>query len=350
MALISGSVVPEALSQHCRQIAMRARQASIDLASMPTEKKVAALKGAAAQIRADVVGILAANRLDVAAAAGFGLSPAEIDRLVLDPKRVEGIAAGVEAVANLPDPVGEVLERSTRPNGLEICKLRVPLGVVFFIYESRPNVTADAAAVAIASGNAIILRGGKEAAHSSARLVVSVRQAIAAAGLPDDCVQLVDTPNRDAVGALLSMDDLIDIVIPRGGETSIAQPIWPWQRPLPSMQSASGWGSATQLNPFSCTAMWQRTFFRKSLGLLVNIVLQSSAIQPPSISFQAPVQPPLPTLPESFLGRRSLSPSLTHSMPPSITLISTVLGTPIRSLQPTKMPPIVLQHESIQPW
>ena len=100
MALISGSVVPEALSQHCRQIAMRARQASIDLASMPTEKKVAALKGAAAQIRADVVGILAANRLDVAAAAGFGLSPAEIDRLVLDPKRVEGIAAGVEAVAN----------------------------------------------------------------------------------------------------------------------------------------------------------------------------------------------------------------------------------------------------------
>ncbi|MCX7403094.1 MAG: glutamate-5-semialdehyde dehydrogenase [Planctomycetia bacterium] len=221
MALISGSVVPEALSQHCRQIAMRARQASIDLASMPTEKKVAALKGAAAQIRADVVGILAANRLDVAAAAGFGLSPAEIDRLVLDPKRVEGIAAGVEAVANLPDPVGEVLERSTRPNGLEICKLRVPLGVVFFIYESRPNVTADAAAVAIASGNAIILRGGKEAAHSSARLVVSVRQAIAAAGLPDDCVQLVDTPNRDAVGALLSMDDLIDIVIPRGGETLI---------------------------------------------------------------------------------------------------------------------------------
>jgi len=222
MALISAAAsVPEALLQHCRQIATRARQAAIDLASMPTEKKVAALKAAAAQIRADVSGILAANKLDVAAATGFGLSPAEIDRLALDPKRIEGIAAGVEAVANLPDPVGEVLERSTRPNGLEICKLRVPLGVVFFIYESRPNVTADAAAVAIASGNAIILRGGKEAAHSSARLVVSVRQAIAAAGLPDDCVQLIDTPDRDAVGALLSMDDLIDIVIPRGGETLI---------------------------------------------------------------------------------------------------------------------------------
>ncbi len=210
-----------ALAAHCRSMAERARRAAIDLAAIPAERKAAALKAAAAAIREDVTAILAANRLDLAAAPGFGLSAAAVDRLTLDPKRVEGIAAGVEAVALLPDPVGEVLEETTRPNGLVVRKIRVPLGVVFFIYESRPNVTADAAAVALAAGNAIILRGGKEAAHSSGRIVESMRRAIAAAGLPADCVQLVDTPDREAVGAFLQMDDLIDIVIPRGGEQLI---------------------------------------------------------------------------------------------------------------------------------
>jgi glutamate-5-semialdehyde dehydrogenase len=209
------------LAQHCRDIASRARRAAIDLANVPAEKKAACLKAAAARIRADVDAILAANKLDLAAAPGFGLTAAAIDRLTLDKKRVEGIAAGVEAVASLPDPVGEVLEETTRPNGLIVRKIRVPLGVVFFIYESRPNVTADAAAVALAAGNAIILRGGKEAAHSSGRIVESMRAAIAAAGLPVDCVQLVDTPDREAVGEFLKLDDLIDIVIPRGGETLI---------------------------------------------------------------------------------------------------------------------------------
>lgn len=209
------------LAQHCRDIATRARRAAIDLANIPAEKKAACLKAAAARIRADVDAILAANKLDLAAAPGFGLSAAAIDRLTLDVKRVEGIAAGVEAVALLPDPVGEVLEETTRPNGLVVKKIRVPLGVVFFIYESRPNVTADAAAVALAAGNAIILRGGKEAAHSSGRIVESMRAAIAASGLPVDCVQLVDTADREAVGEFLKMDDLIDIVIPRGGETLI---------------------------------------------------------------------------------------------------------------------------------
>jgi glutamate-5-semialdehyde dehydrogenase len=209
------------LAQHCRDIATRARRAAIDLANIPAEKKAACLKAAAAHIRADVDAILAANKLDVAAAPGFGLTAAAIDRLTLDAKRVEGIAAGVEAVALLPDPVGEVLEETTRPSGLVVKKIRVPLGVVFFIYESRPNVTADAAAVALAAGNAIILRGGKEAAHSSGRIVESMRAAIAASGLPVDCVQLVDTPDREAVGEFLKMDDLIDIVIPRGGETLI---------------------------------------------------------------------------------------------------------------------------------
>jgi glutamate-5-semialdehyde dehydrogenase len=209
------------LAQHCRDIATRARRAAIDLANIPAEKKAACLKAAAAHIRADVDAILAANKLDVAAAPGFGLTAAAIDRLTLDAKRVEGIAAGVEAVALLPDPVGEVLEETTRPSGLVVKKIRVPLGVVFFIYESRPNVTADAAAVALAAGNAIILRGGKEAAHSSGRIVESMRAAIAASGLPVDSVQLVDTPDREAVGEFLKMDDLIDIVIPRGGETLI---------------------------------------------------------------------------------------------------------------------------------
>ena len=209
------------LHAHCRGIAERARRAAIDLAAVPGNRKATSLRAAAARIRADVAAILEANRLDVAAAPGYGLSAAAIDRLLLDPKRVEGIAAGVEAVAALPDPVGEVIEESVRPNGLAVKKVRVPLGVVFFIYESRPNVTADAAAVALAAGNAIILRGGKEAAHSSRRIVESMRVAIAEQGLPADCVQLVDIADREAVGEFLRMDDLIDIAIPRGGEALI---------------------------------------------------------------------------------------------------------------------------------
>ncbi|MFM9058003.1 MAG: glutamate-5-semialdehyde dehydrogenase, partial [Planctomycetaceae bacterium] len=209
------------LHDHCRRMAERARRAAIDLASIPGPRKSAALRAAAAAIRADTADILAANARDVAAAPGYGLAAAAVDRLLLDPKRVEGIAAGVEAVAGLPDPVGEVIEAATRPNGLVVEKVRVPLGVVFFVYESRPNVTADAAAVAVAAGNAIILRGGKEAAHSSARIVESVRRALTASSLPADCVQLVDTPDREAVGEFLKLDDLIDIAIPRGGEALI---------------------------------------------------------------------------------------------------------------------------------
>jgi glutamate-5-semialdehyde dehydrogenase len=209
------------LRDHCRRVAERARRAAIDLADVPGDRRAAALRAAATALRADAPGILAANARDVAAAPGFGLSPAAIDRLVLDGPRLEAIAAGVEAVAALPDPVGEVLEESVRPNGLVVRKVRVPLGVVFFIYESRPNVTADAAAVAVAAGNAIILRGGKEAAHSSTRIVAAMREAIAAAGLPADCIQLVDTADRAAVGEFLACDDLIDIAIPRGGESLI---------------------------------------------------------------------------------------------------------------------------------
>ena len=219
--MTSASSPAASLHDHCRAIATRARAAAIDLADAASEQKAACLRAAAARIRRDSAAILAANALDVAAAPSFGLTPAQIDRLLLDEKRVEGIAAGVEAVASQPDPVGEVLGEETRPGGLVVRKVRVPLGVVFFVYESRPNVTADAAAVAFASGNAIILRGGKEAAHSNRRIVESVRAAIAESGLPVDAVQLVDVADRQAVGEFLAMDDLIDIAIPRGGEALI---------------------------------------------------------------------------------------------------------------------------------
>lgn len=214
-------MTPEQLISHCRDIARRSRAAAIELASIPTDKKAACLRAAASRIRADASLILIANEKDLAAAPNFGLTEAATDRLKLDSDRVENIAAGLEAVATLPDPVGEIIEATTRPNKLEVRKVRVPLGVIFFIYESRPNVTADAAAVAIASGNAVILRGGKEAAHSSRQIVKSIRAAITETCLPVDCVQLVDVSDREAVGAFLKFDDLIDMTIPRGGEALI---------------------------------------------------------------------------------------------------------------------------------
>ena len=202
-------------------MAERARQAAIELGGISTERKAAGLRRAAAEIRAIAPLILAANRADLEASAGAGLTAAASERLLLDEQRVEGIAAGIEAVAALPDPVGEVIESSVRPSGLTVRKIRVPLGVIFFIYESRPNVTADAAAVALAAGNAIILRGGKEAARSSRAIVEAFRRGVAAAGLPVDGVQLVDTADRAAVGEFLKLDTLIDLAIPRGGEQLI---------------------------------------------------------------------------------------------------------------------------------
>ena len=209
------------LSDLCRNTAEKSRAAAIQLATIPGEQRTACLRVAADTIRKDEADILKANLQDLAAAPGFGLTEAATDRLRLDSERIEAIAAGIEAVAALPDPIGELIETSTQPNGLQVRKVRVPLGVIFFIYESRPNVTADAAAVAMASGNAVILRGGKEAAYSSRRIVESIRQAISVSGLPTDCVQLVDIADREAVGAFLQFDNLIDLAIPRGGESLI---------------------------------------------------------------------------------------------------------------------------------
>ena len=151
----------------------------------------------------------------------FGLSAAQIDRLRLTPAVIESMAVALEEVAALAEPIGEVIDSSIRPNGLEVLKVRVPLGVVFFIYESRPNVTADAAAIAVKSGNAVILRGGKEAIHSNQAIAALLEQAGDEVGLPAGAVQLVNTTDRDAVGHFLEMNDLIDVAIPRGGESLI---------------------------------------------------------------------------------------------------------------------------------
>src|SRR5262245_14423204 len=193
------------LAEYCRDIAGRAKAAAAELALVRGEQKNEWLKDSARRLRGRIATLLEANAADVGAAPSFGLTEAQIDRLLLNTKRIEEIALGLEQVAALPDPVGEIIESSIRPSGLEIHKTRVPLGVVLFIYESRPNVTADAAAICLKSGNAVILRGGKEAAHSSAAIVEMLREAAADHGLPADAICLVDTPDRAAVGHFLSL-------------------------------------------------------------------------------------------------------------------------------------------------
>ena len=165
--------------------------------------------------------LVAENQKDIAAAPGFGLTDAETDRLLLNPKRLGEIVVALEEIAMFPDPIGSIIESTIRPNGIEVQKVRVPLGVIFFIYESRPNVTPDAAAICIKSGNAVILRGGKEAIHSNAALADLLIQAAEATGLPSDAVQLVRVPDREVVGELLKMPQQITVTIPRGGESLI---------------------------------------------------------------------------------------------------------------------------------
>lgn len=210
-------------TQLITNMARRARAAAAVLAQTPTVRKAEALLAAAKQLHADEAMILAANAKDLEAGAANGLSAAMLDRLKLDAGRLEGIAAGVEAVAGLPDPVGDVIDSSTRPNGLHMSRVRVPLGVIGIIYESRPNVTADAAALCLASGNAALLRGGSEAVHSNRAIFAALQAGISAAGLPADAVQLVPTQDRAAVGAMLAAHGLIDIIIPRGGKTLVAR-------------------------------------------------------------------------------------------------------------------------------
>ena len=206
------------LAQYCRTVAENAHKASAQLQLVSGELKNRWLNESAQALRAGVPAILAANANDIEAAPGYGLTDAQIDRLVLSEERIDGIATALEQISMLPDPIGQTIEGSVRPNGLEINKVRVPLGVVFFIYESRPNVTADAAAICLKSGNAVILRGGKEAAHSSRAIVDILMKVATAVGIPQNAVQLVSTTDRTAVGHFLAQDDYIDVAIPRGGE------------------------------------------------------------------------------------------------------------------------------------
>jgi glutamate-5-semialdehyde dehydrogenase len=203
------------------EIGRRARVAAAALALASAEAKVAALREAARAVRVRQNEILAANTRDLEEAENEGLSPALRDRLALDPKRLEAIAAGLEAIADLPDPVGRMLASWTRPNGLTIERVAVPLGVIGIIYESRPNVTADAGGLALKSGNAAILRGGSESFHSSRALVAALQAGLRAAGLPEDAIQLVPTRDRAAVGLMLAMNGVIDIIVPRGGTSLI---------------------------------------------------------------------------------------------------------------------------------
>ena len=201
----------------------RARAAAAALARVPTAAKAQALIEAAKAIRASESSILAANAIDLERGEANGLAPAMIDRLKLDPKRLEGIAAGLEAVARLPDPVGQMIDESTRPNGLVLQRVRIPLGVVGIIYESRPNVTADAGALCMMAGNACILRGGSEAIETSRALHACLLEGLRSAGLPQDAIQLVPVTDRAAVGAMLRAQGLIDIIVPRGGKSLVAR-------------------------------------------------------------------------------------------------------------------------------
>jgi glutamate-5-semialdehyde dehydrogenase len=201
----------------------RARAAVAVLAAAPTVQKADALKRAAALLRERKAAILAANAEDLARADASGISAAMKDRLVLNEKRLEGVASALEDVAGLDDPVGAVIDTRERPNGLALSRVRVPLGVVGIIYESRPNVTADAGALALMAGNAAILRGGSEARASNAAIHAALADGIAAAGLPVDAVQMIPTSDRAAVGALLRAQGLVDIIVPRGGKGLVAR-------------------------------------------------------------------------------------------------------------------------------
>lgn len=211
-----------ASSTYCtRSAAETARAAAIELARATGHAKLAWLQHTAEQLVTRTDEILAENAKDLAAGQANGLSTAMLDRLKLSPERLKSMADAVVQIGNLPEPVGEVIESNKRPNGLLVTKVRVPLGVVFFIYESRPNVTVDAAALCVKSGNAVILRGGKEAIHSNTVLHKIVSESLTASGLPAGAVQLVQTTDRAAVGEFLQLGDLIDVTIPRGGKSLI---------------------------------------------------------------------------------------------------------------------------------
>jgi glutamate-5-semialdehyde dehydrogenase len=212
------------LRERMERFGRNAVAAASVLALAGTAAKNAALGAAAAAIRAGAAGLLAANERDMSAARAGNLTGALLDRLALDEKRVQSMARGIEDIMALPDPIGSTVAEWQRPNGLRIQRVRVPLGVIGIIYESRPNVTADAGALCLKSGNAVILRGGSESRHSNAAIHACLREGLRVAGLPLDCIQLVPTSDRAAVGYMLAgMADYLDVIVPRGGKSLVAR-------------------------------------------------------------------------------------------------------------------------------
>jgi len=211
------------IKDYMQQVGRAARQASRALARADTEQKNRALLAMADAIIRERTALLSANQLDLQAAEASGLDAALLDRLTLSEKTIQGMAEGLRQVAALPDPIGEMNDFSYRPSGIQLGKMRVPLGVVGIIYESRPNVTADAAALCIKSGNAAILRGGSEAFHSNQAIAACVREGLKQAGLPDTAVQVIETTDRAAVGELITMSEFVDVLVPRGGKSLIAR-------------------------------------------------------------------------------------------------------------------------------
>jgi glutamate-5-semialdehyde dehydrogenase len=208
---------------YMHEVGHRARAAARVIARADTRTKNRALKEIAAAIERGRRSLVEANSRDLAEARRRQLEPAMIDRLTLNPKVIAAMADGLRQIAALPDPIGELTEQRKRPSGIKVARMRVPLGVVAIIYESRPNVTADAAGLCIKSGNAAILRGGSEALHSNQAIAACVHAGLRAAGLPDTAVQVIETTDRAAVGELITMQDAVDVVVPRGGKSLIAR-------------------------------------------------------------------------------------------------------------------------------
>ncbi|MCB1951274.1 MAG: glutamate-5-semialdehyde dehydrogenase [Zoogloeaceae bacterium] len=206
------------IEAYMRTLGRQARDASRQLAAASTETKNAALLAIARRLREQKSVLLDANAADLAQARADGLEPAMVDRLTLSDAGVESMSAGLEQIAALPDPVGEITDVKRRPSGIQVGKMRVPLGVIGIIYEARPNVTADAAALCLKSGNAAILRGGKEALHCNQAIAACVREGLLEAGLPAAAVQVVDTTDRAAVGHLITLPEFVDVIVPRGGK------------------------------------------------------------------------------------------------------------------------------------
>lgn len=223
MATNAQDIAVETPAALVERLARAARIAQGTLARMPSPAKAAALRLAAAALRRAEADILAANAIDMANGEANGLTPALLDRLRLDPARVAGIADAVEQVAELDDPVGQEIDRRERPNGLVLRRVRVPIGVIGIIYESRPNVNADAAVLCVRSGNAALLRGGTEAVHSNRAIHAALVAGLVEGGVPADAVQLLPTQDRAAVGAMLVAAGLIDMIVPRGGKSLVAR-------------------------------------------------------------------------------------------------------------------------------